>query len=128
MKHRILRVCELLKREVSEVISRDFAFDGALVTVNSVDVTPDLKQAHVFVGVVAGRKKGLAGEQSVIDRLNKGHGFIQNRMRGRVILKYTPKLHFRLDRSVERGMQIVDLLESIEVPEDAPPTEPDSQS
>ncbi len=120
MNHRILRVQELLKREISDVINRDFTFDGALVTVNSVDVTPDLKQAHVFIGVVVGRKKGVAGEESVIDRLNKRHGFIQKRMKGRVVLKYTPVLSFRLDKSVERGVHIVDLLNRIEVPEDTP--------
>jgi hypothetical protein len=38
MKHRLLRVNELLKRELSSIITREVSFDGALVTLNQVDV------------------------------------------------------------------------------------------
>ncbi len=48
MKHRLLRVNELLKRELSGIITRELNFEGALVTLNQVDVTPDLKHAHVL--------------------------------------------------------------------------------
>ena len=64
MKHRQLRVNELVKRELSAIIAREITFEGALVTINSVDVTPDLKNAHVFVSVL-----GSATRASVIDKL-----------------------------------------------------------
>jgi len=44
MKHRLLRVNEVVKRELSTIITRDMTFEDALVTVNDVDVTPDLKR------------------------------------------------------------------------------------
>ena len=40
MKHRLLRVNELLKRELSTIITREMNFEGVLVTLNQVDVTP----------------------------------------------------------------------------------------
>ncbi len=43
MKHRMLRVNEIVRRELSTIITRDLAFDDVLVTINQVDVTPDLK-------------------------------------------------------------------------------------
>ena len=52
MKHRLLRVNELLKRELSSLIAREITFENALVTINQVDVTSDLKSAHVYVSIL----------------------------------------------------------------------------
>ena len=64
MKHRLLRVNELLKRELSTIITREITFDGVLVTVNQVDVTPDLKHAHAYVSVLG--KEGQAAAMAKI--------------------------------------------------------------
>ncbi len=64
MKHRLLRVNELVKRELSSIITREINFEGALVSINAVDVTPDLKSAHVFVSTL-----GTDNGKSVIDKL-----------------------------------------------------------
>lgn len=97
----------MLKREISSVLQRDFEFDGALVTVNGVEVTPDFKEAKVFVSVLGGH------EAAVIERLNGEHGFIQGRVMKRVVLKNTPVLRFVGDDSVERGVEIVKLLDEV---------------
>jgi len=52
MSQRVLRVRELIKRELSTMLTRDFDFPGVLVTVNDVDITPDFKQAHVFIYIL----------------------------------------------------------------------------
>ena len=52
MKHRQLRVNEVLKRELSSIVAREITFEGALVSINQVNVTADLKNAHVFVSVL----------------------------------------------------------------------------
>ena len=52
MKHRQLRVNELVKRELSGIIAREINFEGAFVSINAVDVSPDLKSAHVFVSTL----------------------------------------------------------------------------
>ena len=52
MKHRLERVKEVIKRELSEIIPREIAFKATLVTVQHVDITPDLKQCHVFVSAI----------------------------------------------------------------------------
>ena len=109
MSQRLLRVCELLKREIGLVITRDYAFD-ALVTVTAVDVTPDLRQGHVFVGIIGGE-----GEKSkILNRLNKDHGQIQRKVSRRVVLKYTPQLHFKIDDSVERGVHVLSVIQELE--------------
>ena len=52
MKHRIERVCEVLKRELGQIILRELTFPTPLVTISGVDITPDLKQAHVYVSAL----------------------------------------------------------------------------
>lgn len=117
MSRRIDRVNELLKREISSVLQRDFEFEGSLVTINSVEVAQDLKDAKVFVGVLGGR------EDDVIEQLNVKHGFIQGRVMKRVVLKNTPVLRFVSDHSVERGVDMVNLLDEVAELPTAPPEE-----
>ena len=52
MKHRIERVCEVLKRELGQIILRELTFPAPLVTVSGVKITPDLKRAHVYVSAL----------------------------------------------------------------------------
>ena len=90
MSRRLDRVNELLKREISSVLQRDFEWKGSLVTVNAVEVSQDLKDARVYIGVLGGH------EEKVIHRLNGERGSIQGRVMKRVVLKNTPVLRFCL--------------------------------
>ncbi len=111
MKHRQLRVNEVLKRELSIIVAREVTFEGALVTINHIDVTADLKNAHVFVSVL-----GPAGGASVINKLETHRPALQAELARRVVLKYTPHLVFHLDDSIERGTRVIEILQEIETP------------
>lgn len=109
MKHRLLRVNEVVKRELSSIIVREINFEGALVTINQVDVTPDLKSAHVFVSVLG--SKSAAG---VIQKLEDNRVAIQTALASHVTLKYTPHLVFHLDDSIERGTRVMKIIQELE--------------
>ena len=109
MKHRQLRVNELVKRELGALIARELSFEGVLVSVNAVDVTPDLKNAHVFVSIL-----GSANSASVIDRLEAHRPALQAELSRHVVLKYTPHLVFHLDDSIERGARVLEILQDLE--------------
>src|SRR5712691_7827062 len=111
MKHRKLRVNELLKRELSGIIVREIAFEGALVSINHVDVTADLKNAHVFVSVL-----GLESGESVMTKLASHRATLQAELARHVTMKYTPHLTFYLDDSIERGARVIEILQEIETP------------
>ncbi len=111
MKHRLLRVNELMKRELSLLITRDITFENALVTINQVDVTPDLKSAHVYVSVLG------EGRAAAMQKLDENRTMLQADLARHVILKYTPHLIFHLDDSVERGARVIEILQEIETPE-----------
>src|SRR4029453_12341253 len=108
MKHRLLRVNEMLKRELSGIITREMKFEKGLVTINQVDVTSDLKNAHVFVSVL-----GAAGA-SVIGQLEAHRGALQSAIAKHVTLKYTPHLVFHLDDSIERGARVIEIMQQID--------------
>ncbi len=110
MKNRLIRVRELLQRELGTIIARDHAFPSVLVTVNDVDITPDLKHAYIYIGVIGPQHRA----EHVVEVLNQQHGELQTRVSKRVILKNTPRFHFRLDHSVERGVRITSIMETID--------------
>lgn len=108
MSRRLDRVNELLRREIGNVIQKDYEWHGKLVTVSDIEVTQDLKEAKVWTSVLGG------DATPVIDKLNRDHGSIQSKVMKRVVLKSTPVLHFRHDASAERGVDIVNLLEEVD--------------
>ena len=114
MKHRLQRVSEIIKREISELILREFPFSGTLVTVQHVDVTPDLKHSNVYVSALGSEEE----KKAAIQKIQDNRVMLQHAMSRRVVLKYTPQLHFHLDSSIERGSRVIEILQKIEIPKD----------
>ncbi len=110
MKHRLLRVNEIVKRELSTIIARELTFPKLLVTLTAVDVTPDLRTAHVFVSIL-----GKGDVAAAMTQLEEHRAVLQGLLSKQVVLKYTPHLTFRLDHSVERGTRVFQILEEIKV-------------
>jgi len=104
-------VRELLKREIGEVIRREFPVSEAgLISVNDVDVAGDLHSAIVFIsilGTAEQQKRGLA-------MLTQHRKRIQGLVGRAVVLKYTPTLKFLVDDSVARGNRVLQIIEELE--------------
>jgi ribosome-binding factor A len=108
---RLQRVRELLKREIGEVIRREFPVSEAgLVSVNDVDVAGDLHSAIVFISILGTpeqQKRGLA-------MLTQHRKRIQGLVGRAVVLKYTPTLKFLVDDSIARGNRVLEIIEELE--------------
>lgn len=117
MSRRLDRVNELLRREIGNVVQKDYEWHGKLVTISDVDVTQDLKEGKVWTSVLGG------DAQPVIDKLNRDHGSIQSKVMKRVVLKSTPVLRFHHDSSASRGVDMVNLLDEVEKLPKAPEAE-----
>ena len=116
MKNRLVRVCEVLKREIGVIIRRELEFENTLVTVSDVDITPDLKQAHIFIsalGTPAGRRKAM-------EALENHRVMFQTELSRRVQMKHTPHLNFRLDQAIERGTRVIDIMDELGLKEELP--------
>lgn len=109
--HRLLRVNELLKREIGEALRRELPVAQAgLVTANEVDVAGDLKTAKVYVGIL-----GTAEQKKIaLELLHQAAPRIQALVARTVVLKYTPKLKFLVDESVDRGNRVLNIIEELE--------------
>lgn len=108
---RLQRVRELLKREIGEVIRREFPVSEAgLVTVNDVDISGDLHSAIVFISILGNadqQKRGLT-------LLSHHRKRIQGLVGRAVVLKYTPRLRFIMDDSVVRGNRVLQIIDDLE--------------
>jgi len=110
---RLVRVNELLKREIAEDLYRNFSmtdFDASALTVTRVECAPDLRDANVFVSIFGHEEE----RDRMISYLNRHRQEIVRLMIKRVKLKYTPRLHFILDESIEGGDHILSLLAEME--------------
>jgi ribosome-binding factor A len=109
MTQRVRRVSEILKRELSSAISREITFAVPLVTISAVDMTPDLKQAHIYISAM-----GTPQEQStVLRQLEDARVTLQSDIARRVIIKNTPHLYFHLDTSIERGSRVLAIMDEL---------------
>ena len=116
---RLTRVNELLRREIGGVLYRLLdrtQFDLAALTVTHVITGSDLRTARVLVSI-----RGHEHERrNMLNRIQHLQGEIQEEIAKTVVLKYTPKLTFALDTSIEVGDRVLDILSKLPVTETAP--------
>jgi ribosome-binding factor A len=119
---RLQRVRELLKRQIGEVIRREFEVsDAGLITVNDVDVAGDLHSALVFISILGSPEQQKRGFSLLTRHRNRIQGLVARA----IVLKYTPRLRFLMDDSVVRGNKVLFILEEVE--KTLPPDLEDSQ-
>ncbi len=106
-KNRMRRVNEAVREVLSAAITNDLKDPRVgFVTVTSVDTSPDLRYAHVYVSVLGDQRT----REDSLKGLESSHGFLQGRVGSELRLKRTPQLDFRYDDSAERGQRITELL------------------
>lgn len=112
---RIKRVNELLRREIGAALYHCMdvdAIDLAAVTITHVVTSRDLRHAQVMVSI----REHHTERKSMLALLRRHRGDIQEYVHRKVVLKYTPRLSFTLDTSVERGDRILNLLSKMDIP------------
>jgi ribosome-binding factor A len=105
------QVAELLHEEISILIQRR-ARDPRMgfVTVTGVEMTPDLRVAHVYVSVLGSDDDVRQSLQS----LRHAAGFFRHELGASLSLRYLPELNFRSDDSLARGLRVDQLLDSLQ--------------
>lgn len=117
---RLTRVNELLRREIGGILYRLLdrsRFDLAALTVTHVITSSDLRTARVLISIRGHEQE----RKAMLQKIQHLHGEIQEAIAKDVILKYTPKLVFALDSSIEAGDKVLDILAHLPPPaEDTP--------
>ena len=114
---RVLKVGERVRHILSELLTRQEVHDDTLsahsVSVTEVRMSPDLRNAGVYV-------KPLLGEEEdvVLTALKQNTAFFQREVAKRLGLKFAPKLKFRSDESFDEAARIERLLDDPKVARD----------
>ena len=106
---RMLRVAELIRHSMAELLARGDVLDPVLeanvVTVPRVRMSPDLKLATIFVMPLGGENGA-----EVIAALERNKKFLRGEVSRKINLKFAPELRFRMDESFENAAKIDALL------------------
>jgi len=110
LSNRQLRVGELVRHGISEQLLRESFFESPLadspITVTEVRMSTDLRNATVFVLPFAKN----TDSEAVMKDLSLIAARFQGPLGRKLGLKYTPKLHFQIDDTVDRVDRIDELL------------------
>lgn len=117
---RQLRVGEQIRHALAEVLIRGEAhiddLESSSVTISEVRVSPDLKHAHAYVSSL------MQDDEHVVSVLNEHHSALRHQLTQKLHhLKFSPKLHFKLDPSFDEAMKIDSLLRQPNVVRDLEP-------
>ena len=109
---RQLRVGEELRHLISTALLRESFYDQIIenntITVTEVNVSPDLKNAKVYIMPLGGENK-----LEVLDSLNKSNGRIKKLISSNINLRQIPKLQFKIDETFEYAKKIENILQKI---------------
>jgi ribosome-binding factor A len=110
VSQRTSRVDELLREEISQIISRDVADPRiGFVTITDVEVTSDLRHATVWVSVIGDEQT----RRESLRALGRAMPFVRSQL-GKLRIKRIPDLHLRHDDSAERGTRLLQILGELE--------------
>ncbi len=121
MSRRTDRLSGLFRSELADLISnelRDPRITG-MISITSVDVSPDLERATVYVSVLADEAKQKAASLAV---LNNAAPFLRKQMMERVHIRRVPTFEFEADHTIEEGARMLDLMKKVAA-ERKPPEE-----
>ena len=111
MSRRMGRVNELLREELSMLLLHELKDPrvGALTTVTHVETSPDLEHARIHVSVMGTEEE----RDGAMKGLKSAEGFLRRSLAGRVKMRRVPALTFELDTSMERGAEMLALIDRV---------------
>jgi len=112
------RVKNLLRSEISTIMLRKLKDPRvSMATITDVDVSPDLKNARVYLSVYGEREH----QEEVIEGLKSAAGFIRAELMKALDLRPMPHFEFALDESLARAAHTLDLIDQVLHDEQQPP-------
>jgi ribosome-binding factor A len=119
VSNRIVRINELVQREISDILRQRFTSESVAITVSEVRIAPDLRDGRVFVAIL-GDDAEVAGRFKWLQKKSSG---IRAELAKRIVLKFIPHLTYVLDKSSDRAARVIHALDQIE-PAGEAPTDP----
>jgi ribosome-binding factor A len=102
--NRSYRVADQIQRDVAELIRELKDPRVGLLTINSVEVSPDYAHAKVYFSLLVGDPAECEAA------LNEAAGWLRNGLFKRLSIHTVPTLHFQFDRTTERAAELSALI------------------
>lgn len=113
MTRRAERVAEEIREEVARILAREIKDPRiGFVTVTRVHITPDLRSARVFVGVLGDE----AQRRRTFQGLDQATGYVRRGVGQRLRLRFTPELSFAYDEGLDATARVAQLLDEAHIP------------
>ena len=102
------RVNEQIRRDLAEIIRTELKDPRiGMISLTSVEVTADYAHANVYFTTMTDR----TAVPSILAGLKKASGFLRLMLGKRIKIHQIPELHFKFDESLERGIELSQLIE-----------------
>ena len=107
LSHRVERVAEQIREEVSQILSTEVSDPGVgMVTVTRVKVTPDLSLARVYWTIMGDAKQ----RKDTAKALDRAAAYVRHLLSGRMSLRRSPEVKFLFDQSVAAQDRVEQIL------------------
>ena len=110
----MIRVNELVQRELSAILRKNYQSESVAITITQVRVSPDLHDARVFISVVGDEDAAVKNLRWLRSKATE----IRQEIGRRIVLKFLPKFEYRIDESTAHSVRMLQLLDEL-----APPPE-----
>ena len=116
------RVAEELRGVLAEAIREVRDPLVGFVTLTGVDLSPDLKQARIYVS----RLGTQTDRDAAVSALNHASAFLRHAVAERARLRFTPALKFVSDATIERGSRVEAIIQEIHADDPGSPDDPEA--
>ncbi|MBR6799525.1 MAG: 30S ribosome-binding factor RbfA [Bacillota bacterium] len=121
--HRQGRMGEEIRKIISDLLFKGLKDPrlSAMISITAVEVTSDGSYATVYVSVLGmdpDKEKAAAQQQDTLDALNSAKGFIRKEIGRQIKLRHVPDLIFKIDKSLEYGRHIDELISTLDIRHD----------
>ncbi len=110
MSNRLLRVNQLMQREISAFLHSRYSAETVAMTITSVEVTGDLREAKVYYSVLGGAPEAKSAGKWLVSHRDEIRGMVAKQ----VVLRHVPLLAFVHDNHAPRTLRIETLLGEID--------------
>lgn len=111
MARRLEKLSEEIKREISHILRNEIKDPriSSMVSVTAVEVSRDLSHAKIYISLLGSERE----KEKTLEGLQRARGFIRKELGRRVRMRIVPEITFTIDKSIEYGAYISELLEKV---------------
>ena len=109
---RVKKMSSLIRKEMSDLLMRgiqDQRVNETLITITEVEVSGDLQHCKIFLSIFGDHNH----KENVLKVLESAKGFLKGELGRRLQMRRTPEILFKLDKGMEQGTSVLNLLDKL---------------